>query len=618
MDYNYNRQLNSRKEYTGNYGQNRNLSRSRDAVNRYKQSRRRRNNNIFKLILLLIIAFVFLAFSIFAAYKFIQIRNEKKVMESYTNVQMKQDIYIDFSILGMDKPFPIKGLTKQEVYDKILGSYDFDVTIKNSNPEIEIFEMPKYGAKVEEVDYSKYLNKSNDNLGTGQEVVIDNPLSDITITATKDDFKLPDFVEGQIKRSIDSIYNKYLYSSTNEFSKKSVDANANSIKSDFKFTVNPNDDMLDDALSQLARLWNTKPVKGQIEGFDTERNEFTFGDDHKGYIVDVDALRTKILDEVNEGNLKAEIWTVLNMVDADGPSVKSRYKYVSMYETWTTDNEKRNKNINLACTGLNGYIVKPGQEFSFNHVLGERTEERGYDYAPAYLEGQVVEELGGGICQVSTTLYNAVFAAGLTTTFRKSHTYVPSYITPGLDATVSFYGPDYRFINNSNYTVGIKAHYAKQKVKIDIFAVPLLKDGQSQNLVSKKIQDMDMPTISIINEGKAVKGSQGSEWQVFKVIKEGDKEVERVFDHQTIYQGHTPTAFEEYTYVDRDGVLQTSKFVETRKEEVTEKRNTSITTARRTNTIQSIAPTENGSNDQNSSVVIERTPDGGSRTGQPQ
>ena len=556
---------------------------------------------------------VVLTVSIFGAYKFLQVRSEKRELEGYTNVQMKQDIYIDFSVIGMQRPLSIKGLTKQEVYDKVLGSYDFDIKISNSNPEIDIFEMPKYGAKVEDTDYSKYFSKSNDNLGTGQEVEVVNPLADITITASKNTFKLPDFLEGQLKKLIDDIYDKYLYVSTNEFNKKNVNVDDPNFKADFVFKAQTNDDKLDDSLAQLARLWNTKPVKGQIEGFDTTRNEFTFGDDHKGYVVDEDALRKKILDEVNAGKLNAEIWTVLNMVDAEGPSVRSRYKYVSMFETWTTDNEKRNKNINLACTGLNGYIVKPGQEFSFNQILGERTEERGYDYAPAYLEGQVVEELGGGICQVSTTLYNAVFAAGLTTTFRKSHTYVPSYITPGLDATVSFYGPDYRFINNSNYSVGIKAQYAKQKVKIDIFAVPLLKDGQTQNLVSNKIQDMDFPTLSIINEGKATKGSQGSEWQVFKVVKEGDKEIERVFDHQTIYQGHTPTAFEENTYVDDDGVLQTKKFVETRKEETTAKRSTSITTARRGNTIQSIAPTESATG-----IVVEVAPGGGSSTGQPQ
>lgn len=594
------------------YGKNRNLTRSRDAVNRYRNSRRKKSNALFKIFALIFVVVLVVSLSIFGAYKFLQYRSEKKELEGYTNVQMKQDIYLDFSIIGMKNPFPIKGLTKQEVYDKILGSYNFNITISNSNPEIDLFEMPVYGKKAEDTDLSKYMvAKGSDNLGTGQEVNVENPLSDITITASKNTYKLPDFVEGQLKKFIDDIYDKYLYVSSNEFNKKNVDVSAPDFKADFIFKVQTNDETLDSSLSQLARIWNTKAVKGQIEGFSKERNEFIFGDDHKGYVVDEDALRKKILDEVNTGNLNTEIWTVLNIVDADGPSVRSRYKYVSMYETWTTDNEKRNKNIQLACEGLNGYIVKPGQEFSFNKAIGERTEERGFDYATAYLEGQVIEELGGGICQVSTTLYNAVFAAGLISTYRKSHTFEPSYITPGLDATVSFNGPDYRFINTSNYSVGIKASYSKQKVKIDIFAVPLLKSNLTQNLVSVKIQDLDEPTISIINEGKASKGSKGSEWQVFKVVKDGDKEIEREFDHQTIYQGHTPTAFEENTYVDDDGVLQTKKFIETRREETTEKRNSSITTARRENSIQSVAPTERG-------IVVEAAPGGGSSTGQPQ
>ena len=597
---------------TTQYGKNRNLTRSRDAVNRYRLSRRKKTSVLPKIFALIFIVVFVLSLAIFGAYRFLQYRSEKKEFEGYTNVQMKQDIYIDFSIIGMKEPLAIKGMTKQEVYDKVLGSYNFNITIANSNPEIDIFEMPVYGAKVEDTDLDKYMvAKGSDNLGTGQEVNVENPLRDITIKASKSTFKLPDFVEGQLKRLIDDIYGKYLYVSSNEFNKKNVDVSSPDFKADFVFKVQTNDEVLDSSLSQLARLWNTKAVKGQIEGFSKERNEFTFGDDHKGYIVDEDALRKKIIDEVNAGNINTEIWTVLNIVDAEGPSVRSRYKYVSMYETWTTDNEKRNKNIKLACEGLNGYILKPGQEFSFNKVIGERTEERGFDYATAYLEGQVIEELGGGICQVSTTLYNAVFAAGLISTYRKSHTFEPSYITPGLDATVSFNGPDYRFLNTSNYSIGIKASYNKQKVKIDIFAVPLLSENITQNLVSVKIQDIDEPTISIINEGKASKGSKGSEWQVFKVVKEGDKEISREFDHQTIYQGHTPTAFEENTYVDDDGVLQTKKFIETRREEVTERRNSSITTARRENSIQVVAPTESG-------VVVEMAPGGNSSTGQPQ
>ena len=611
MEYNSRNNRINRTEYQG-YNRNRNVSRSRDAINRYKMSRRRKSNNVPKIIGLILLVMLIISGITYGVIKYIQHKSEERIMSDYSFAEMKQDIYLDFSVIGMKEPLAIKGLTLQDVYDKVLGSYEYQLIIKNSNPELDIFDMPKYGTEEADPDYEKYmLSKDSDILGTGQEVVVENPLADITIKAAKDNYVFPDFIEGQLKKFIDEVYDKYLYIASNEFDKKNVDVTSENFVPDFRFEILASDEYLNDCLNQLARLWDTKAVKGQIEGFDANTNEFTFGDDHKGYVIDKDALRKKIIEEVNKGNLKTEIWTVLNIVDDDGPSVKSRYKYVAMYETWTTDNEKRNGNVELACKGLNGYIVKPGQEFSFNRVLGERTEERGYDYATAYLEGQVIEELGGGICQVSTTLYNAVFAAGLTTTYRKSHTFVPTYITPGLDATVSFNGPDYKFINNSNYSIGIKATYAKQKVKVEIFAVPMLPEGQTQNLVSTKIQDIDMPTISIINEGKANKGSEGSEWQVFKVVKKNDKEIERVFDHQTIYQGHTPTAFEEYTYVDDDGVLQTSKFVETRKEEPTTKRSSSINTTERETLIQNIAPAESGS-------VVEAVPGGSSVTGQPQ
>lgn len=588
----------------------RDINKSRDAIKRYRQSRRRKSNNAPKIVGLILVVLAVITLSVFGIVRFIQYRSEQKEIEGYAATEMKQDIYIDFSVIGMKEPLAIKGLTLQDVYDKVLGSYNLNIIVKNSNPEIDIFEMPVYGEVKEDENYDKYLKGQNsDNLGSGQTVEVKNPLSDITIEATKDTYKFPDFLEGQLKTFIDEIYDKYLYLSKNEFDKRNVDVTSSDFVPDFKFEAKLNDVYLDDALSQLARLWDTKAVRGQIEGFDTNINEFVFGDDHRGYLIDQDELRQRIISEVNKGNLDVELWTVLNMVDASGPSVKSKYKYVSMYETWTTDNEKRNSNIALACKGLNGYIVKPGQEFSFNKVLGQRTEERGYDYATAYLEGQVVEELGGGICQVSTTLYNAVFGAGLTTTYRKSHTYVPSYITPGLDATVSFYGPDYKFINDSEYSVGIKASFDKNRVKIEIFAVPILPEGRTQNLVSTKLQDLEIPSISIINEGKASRGTQGSEWQVFKVVKDNDVEVERVFDHQTIYHGHTPTAFEENTYVDDDGVLQTNRFVETRKEETTTE---TPTTRNIDSTTENIAPPES------TNVVYELTPGGTSNTGQPQ
>ena len=540
--------------------------RSRDALHNYeyRNSRRKKAGRgaiTFLSVFAAVLVSIIVVFVAVRELSNIIVKNEES---KFSDSQMKHDIYIDYSIIGMQKPLSIRGLTRQEVYSKVLGTYDWDLTISNSNPELDIFDMPKYEEVKEEESLNQYLDdKIFDINGTSQEVIVDNPYKDITIKATKETYKFPDFIEAQLKAQIDSIYEIYLRDTRTSFKKSIVDVDNPKFEADFKFEVNENDDVIDDNLNQLAILWKTTAVKGQIEGFDKVKNEFIFGDEHKGCEIDVDALRKRIVDEVKQGNLKANIYTILKFTDPVGETIKSKYKYVSSFETTTTNNEVRNMNIQLACEAINGLILKPNEEFTFNGVVGERTESKGYGLAQAYNQGEVVEELGGGVCQVSTTLYNAVFAAGLTSTYRRSHTFEPNYVTPGLDATVSYNGVDYRFINDSDYSIGIRAGYKNRKVKVEIFAVPKLKKDEKQYLVSKKIQELDEPPISIIESGTATKGTKGSEWQVFKVIKIGDEEIERVHDHYAKYVGHTPTAYAENTYVDKDGVLQTRSFKST-------------------------------------------------------
>ena len=538
-----------------------NRFRSRDAIRYYqKNSRKRKSGRGFVTIFIVLVSLIILIFSVFGLVRLMADKIVEKEEEGFSAEQMKHDIYIDWSLIGIEEPMSIRGLTRQEVYDKVLSSYKWDLTIKNSNPELDLFVMPELD-KDTTPNYDEIVNdKTVDNKGTSQHVEIIDAYKDITIRPTKSVYKFPDFVEPQLKQLIDQIYDNYLHDKRTSFKKKNIDINSKDFEADFTFAINENDPQLDNQLTQLARIWNTKAVKGQIDKFDKQKNEFTFGDDHKGYEIDVDALRLKIMQEIKLGHLDANINTILKIIDPVGESIKTKYRYVSNYETSTTDNEVRNKNIDLACKAINGKIVKPNEEFSFNTIVGERTEEKGYGYATAYNNGEVVEELGGGVCQVSSTLYNATFEAGLTTTYRRSHTFEPNYITPGLDATVSYPGVDYRFINDSDYSIGIRANYEKGKVKIEIFAVPILERGEVQYLQSKKIEEFDEPPISIIESGEASRGTKGSEWQVFKVIEKPGEAQQKIPNHYARYQGHTPTAYESNTYKDKEGVLRTRAF----------------------------------------------------------
>lgn len=133
-----------------------------------------------------------------------------------------------------------------------------------------------------------------------------------------------------------------------------------------------------------------------------------------------------------------------------------------------SDNENRVTNLRLACQALNGLVLKPGETFSYNETLGKRTAEKGYRSAPSYSGVELVNTIGGGICQVSSTLYCASLYADLETVERHNHGLAVAYIDMGMDATVSWNGPDLKFRNNGNFPIKIQAEATDNYVTVQI------------------------------------------------------------------------------------------------------------------------------------------------------
>ena len=118
----------------------------------------------------------------------------------------------------------------------------------------------------------------------------------------------------------------------------------------------------------------------------------------------------------------------------------------------------RINNIHLATSKIDGIILMPGEEFSYNGVVGQRTKEAGFEAADAYNDGEVVQEIGGGICQVSSTLYCAIRYAQLEVTDRTNHYFKVGYLPYSMDATVSWGGPEFKFVNCRDFPVKIVAY----------------------------------------------------------------------------------------------------------------------------------------------------------------
>lgn len=158
-------------------------------------------------------------------------------------------------------------------------------------------------------------------------------------------------------------------------------------------------------------------------------------------------------------------------------------KLIGKYGTkFDPGNVNRTTNMKLASQAINGIILMPGEKFSFNEVVGPRTAERGYKVAGVIVKGEFTEGIGGGICQVSSTLYNSVDEAGLKMVQVNHHSAEVTYVPKGRDATVSWGGPDFKFRNNLNKPVMIKIKLAGPYLTVYTYTAPGAK------VSTKKVQ----------------------------------------------------------------------------------------------------------------------------------
>ncbi len=147
----------------------------------------------------------------------------------------------------------------------------------------------------------------------------------------------------------------------------------------------------------------------------------------------------------------------------------------------------RINNITLAAAAMNGVVLQPGEEFNYNQCLGQRTAEKGYQSAGAFSGGQHVMSIGGGICQGSSTLYYCALKANLTITDRWCHQFLVSYLPRGMDATVSWGWPDFKFVNSRNYPIRIEAYVSGGYLTIRLLGTD--EDGSYVDITNETWED---------------------------------------------------------------------------------------------------------------------------------
>ena len=319
----------------------------------------------------------------------------------------------------------------------------------------------------------------------------------------------------------------------------------------------PTDGLEEAAAAQAASLagaWNVKAKNGSISAFDAASGKFTFAEGENGKAVNEEKLKNDIVARTAAGEYDAVITAEVEETAPEITAAQARenFQKLGTYTATTTANKDRNENVRLAAAALNGKIIQPGEEFSFNLTTGNRTTDKGYRPAGAYVNGVLVEEPGGGVCQVSSTLYNAVVFSGLKTTERHAHSYEPSYVTPGEDAMVSYdghSGPDMKFVNNSKTAVGIKTSFSDRKLTISIYGNPILEEGVTLSMKSEKVKELDPPaptyeedpTLQPGVEVEAKAATPGSRWVTNLITKKNGEVISDEFFHNSTYNGKPAT-----------------------------------------------------------------------------
>ncbi len=189
-----------------------------------------------------------------------------------------------------------------------------------------------------------------------------------------------------------------------------------------------------------------------------------------------------------------------------------------------TSSPGRCTNIELATKSVNGTILMPGETFSFNDVVGDRSIERGYQEAGTYVGNKVEPGIGGGICQVSSTLYRAVMRSNIRSVERTNHSMVVGYMEPGLDATVSYGYLDYKFKNTYDFPIYIEGITAGKVITYTIYGDPAVLNGKTYEMTNeivetyppevKEVEDATLPEGEKVKEGGAMTGYKVNSYQI--------------------------------------------------------------------------------------------------------
>ena len=260
----------------------------------------------------------------------------------------------------------------------------------------------------------------------------------------------------------------------NIFNKKKIE---NNIKNNGLFIDVPYEDVysgIEGKLESIISEIESQPKSSMINFDPDSATMFTLAPVSSGKIVDRQALKDQISKKLSDNSLEEiQIPIIEVLPEEDLSSLLNQITLRSTFSTsYSTSSSDRKSNIQLALSKFNGLIVEPSEEISFNSITGERTKENGYKNGKIIIGGKYVDGVGGGVCQASTTLYNALIRADLEILQVNHHTLPSSYVPLSFDAMVSEGYADLKFKNNLDTPIFIKTFCDQSQATVEIYGQP--------------------------------------------------------------------------------------------------------------------------------------------------
>ena len=504
-------------------------------------------SHIGLLIFSIIFFIVFLLASVFSTvFAFINVNNTTFVS--------------GISILGIDVSGLSKDDAKQKVTDDVSNRLSTDVIFKHNDETYTLLPSSVGGSfDIDKVIDDAYSVGRNGNIFQNNFAILNaminskNFIPDFSFNSDSFDNSISqmnsNFADGIVEPSYDISGNNLIIKS----GKNGNIVDSDKIKSLFvdKLTVVPyNTDSIEvPVFSKEANKIDIAAIHSEIykEAQDASytTNPYAVYPSSNGLDFNISIDEAKALITGDKDSYTIPLKTLYPNVKTSDIGIEAFPNLLSSYSTsFASSSSNRATNVSLATTKINGKVLMPGEVFSFNDTVGKRTPQAGFKVAGVYMNGQVATDYGGGICQVSSTLYNAVLRANLEIVDRSNHMFEVGYVPIGTDATVSWGAPDFKFKNSRSYPIKIVTSSSNRKCVVKFYG---LKESEEYDIEIVSYRTGSVPyrttytTDSSLAAGQQKviqRGSNGAKSVAYRIRKKNGQVISKELLSKDTYDPH--------------------------------------------------------------------------------